>query len=326
MKIYTRKGDDGSTGSGTAAGGRSRTTGSTPTAPSTRPTRLSASRAPCAAPRRPRSPPTSSTSSAICSSPAPNSPRRPRRPAASRTASAGSRRGDGRRPRAGHRPLHGPGRAAAEVRDPRRHPALGAPSTSHARSCAGPNAGSQPSPRTISSRRAPSSPTSTAPPTSSTRWRASPTSPTRSCSRAAGEAEPLRRRPPALRAIARPSTVDGHELIVDEPPEDGGADDGHAPDELLAASLASCTATTIEMYADRKEWDIDGSRGRRSTSRAPRRSATRRTSTSRCTSRTGSTTSSASRLLVIAGKCPVHRMLVDGADVETTSRPRAAEA
>ena len=34
-------------------------------------------------------------------------------------------RGDGRRDRGADRPLHGPGRAAAQVRDPRRHPALG---------------------------------------------------------------------------------------------------------------------------------------------------------------------------------------------------------
>ena len=34
--------------------------------------------------------------------------------------------GHGRRARGGHRPLHGPGRPAAAVRDPRRHPAFGA--------------------------------------------------------------------------------------------------------------------------------------------------------------------------------------------------------
>src|SRR5258705_12033964 len=47
-----------------------------------------------------------------------------------------------------------------------------------------------------------------------------------------------------------------HRLIVDEPEEKGGTDHGPAPSELLAASLASCTAITIEMYADRKEWGL----------------------------------------------------------------------
>src|SRR5882757_11179651 len=47
-----------------------------------------------------------------------------------------------------------------------------------------------------------------------------------------------------------------HRLIVDEPEDNGGGDQGPTPTELLAASLASCTAITIEMYADRKEWDL----------------------------------------------------------------------
>jgi putative redox protein len=47
-----------------------------------------------------------------------------------------------------------------------------------------------------------------------------------------------------------------HRLIGDEPESRGGTDKGPTPTELLAASLASCTAITIEMYADRKEWDL----------------------------------------------------------------------
>ena len=43
---------------------------------------------------------------------------------------------------------------------------------------------------------------------------------------------------------------------ADEPTEHGGDDEGPSPQELLAASLASCTAVTMEMYAKRKGWDI----------------------------------------------------------------------
>jgi putative redox protein len=48
----------------------------------------------------------------------------------------------------------------------------------------------------------------------------------------------------------------GHTLVVDEPAERGGTDTGPRPTQLLAASLAGCTAITIEMYAERKEWDV----------------------------------------------------------------------
>jgi putative redox protein len=47
-----------------------------------------------------------------------------------------------------------------------------------------------------------------------------------------------------------------HEMLADEPKDHGGDDTAPNPQELLAASLASCTAITIEMYADRKGWDI----------------------------------------------------------------------
>jgi len=47
-----------------------------------------------------------------------------------------------------------------------------------------------------------------------------------------------------------------HVLTADEPRDTGGDDHGPSPQELLAASLASCSAVTLEMYADRKGWNI----------------------------------------------------------------------
>ena len=47
-----------------------------------------------------------------------------------------------------------------------------------------------------------------------------------------------------------------HRLIVDESEDHGGSNAGPRPTELMAASLATCTAITIEMYAKRKGWEI----------------------------------------------------------------------
>jgi putative redox protein len=48
----------------------------------------------------------------------------------------------------------------------------------------------------------------------------------------------------------------GHAIRVDEPSTAGGADTGPPPTRLVAASLAGCIAVTVEMYAERKGWDV----------------------------------------------------------------------
>jgi putative redox protein len=58
------------------------------------------------------------------------------------------------------------------------------------------------------------------------------------------------------KGLAHSLTAGHHTLIADEPPDKGGSDTGPRPTELLALSLASCTAITVEMYAARKEWDV----------------------------------------------------------------------
>ncbi len=47
-----------------------------------------------------------------------------------------------------------------------------------------------------------------------------------------------------------------HTIVTDEPERLGGSDVGPAPHELLAATLASCVATMIAMYAENRGWDI----------------------------------------------------------------------
>ena len=98
-----------------------------------------------------------------------------------------------------------------------------------------------------------------------------------------------------------------HRLCADEPIESGGEDAGPSPQELLAASLASCTAVTIEMYAARKGWDLRDVEVACEYTPAERGSPTKFTVTLRLPSTL--TDEQVQRLKVIATKCPVHRTL-----------------
>lgn len=51
--------------------------------------------------------------------------------------------------------------------------------------------------------------------------------------------------------------VSGHALLGDEPERNGGGDTGPAPYDFVLAGLGACTAITLRMYADRKQWPLD---------------------------------------------------------------------
>ena len=112
----------------------------------------------------------------------------------------------------------------------------------------------------------------------------------------------------------------GHTIVVDEPASAGGTDTGPSPTRLLAASLAACTAVTIEMYAERKGWDLGAVevdvdvayeghappllRGHPAPARRDR-------------------DEQRERLLAIASKCPVHRALSSETPVTISDRVEA---
>jgi putative redox protein len=110
-----------------------------------------------------------------------------------------------------------------------------------------------------------------------------------------------------------------HALVVDEPADvPGGSDAGPSPTRLLAAGLASCIAITIEMYAKRKGWEIGAVEVEVDVAYegfTPSSFAT----TVRLPP--GLSEERRERLLAIARKCPVHKVIAS----ETPVCDRAEE-
>ena len=112
----------------------------------------------------------------------------------------------------------------------------------------------------------------------------------------------------------------GHTIRIDEPHEGGGTDTGPPPTRLVAASLASCIAVTVEMYAERKGWNVGAVEVEVDVAYegyAPRSFA--------ATLRLPAALSEEQRerLLVIARKCPVHKLLAAETPVLVSGQVKA---
>jgi putative redox protein len=108
--------------------------------------------------------------------------------------------------------------------------------------------------------------------------------------------------------------VDGHHVVSDEPPEKGGNDEGPSPTRLLLASLAACTATTAEMYADRKGWELGSLEVEATRESGNREEPVRYSVEVRIPAPI--TDEQAERIKAIAAKCPVHRALTGEVEIE----------
>lgn len=101
--------------------------------------------------------------------------------------------------------------------------------------------------------------------------------------------------------------IGSHRVVADEPSESGGTDTGPSPEELLAASLASCSAITLEMYARRKGWQVGDVSVSVDYEPAQRGSPTRFQMSVHLPKELPD--EQRERLMQIVAKCPVHRTL-----------------
>ena len=120
-----------------------------------------------------------------------------------------------------------------------------------------------------------------------------------------------------------------HRFIADEPTSYGGDDSGPTPYDLLNAALGTCTAMTIKMYADRKEWPLEGvsvhvTHERNHAEECDHAEAMadgrKLQSLNRAITIRGDELDEEQRakLMAIADKCPVHRTLEGELHIHTT--------
>lgn len=108
-------------------------------------------------------------------------------------------------------------------------------------------------------------------------------------------------------------TTGKHVIWADEPRNNGGQDEGMEPFELLLASLGSCTAITVRMYADRKQWPLDKIRITLKLAQNKDRKITH--IHKRIELKGSLSPEQRARLIEIADRCPVHRALLNPLEI-----------
>ena len=129
--------------------------------------------------------------------------------------------------------------------------------------------------------------------------------------------------------LAETISVRRHILPADEPIEQGGTDTGPNPYDLLCAALGTCTAMTLRLYADQKQWPLER------VSVRLRHAKIHVKDCAECETREGRIdqierhitlegpldATQRTRLMEIADKCPVHRTLHSEIRIRTALEP-----
>jgi len=122
-----------------------------------------------------------------------------------------------------------------------------------------------------------------------------------------------------LEPYATHISMRGHVITGDETIENGGKDKGPTPTELVLSGLASCTTATLKMYADRKKWPLERVNVDIGIHIERNDDGSQVSHITRSIQFEGQLTDEQKeRLMQIAEKCPVHRLLTNEIKIATT--------
>lgn len=118
----------------------------------------------------------------------------------------------------------------------------------------------------------------------------------------------------------------GHSIIGDEPVDAGGRDLGPATFDLLAASLAECTAMTVRWFARQRDWPLEHVEVKVDFRKKSVEGAALDLLEKKVSLRgAGLTGKQRSRLVEIAGQCPVQRLMEGSPVIETKVAPEPGD-
>jgi putative redox protein len=110
----------------------------------------------------------------------------------------------------------------------------------------------------------------------------------------------------------------GHQRLADEPQESGGINAGPNPHQLLLSALGACTTITLRMYAARRGWPLTGLEVAlefNPSGTPPQGGSDIRR---RITLRGELTGEQRERLLDIANRCPIYKVLTGEVRIESS--------
>jgi len=109
-----------------------------------------------------------------------------------------------------------------------------------------------------------------------------------------------------------------HFAVLDEPIKAGGGDTGPTPVEYLLTAIGGCVAMTLRMYAERKDWNLGKIKVIVSQKEELTSSGIRKSLLEEISVENEITEDQRIKLLEIAGKCPVAKMVKGETEIATS--------
>ena len=109
-----------------------------------------------------------------------------------------------------------------------------------------------------------------------------------------------------------------HFAVLDEPIKAGGGDTGPTPVEYLLTAIGGCVAMTLRMYAERKDWNLGEIKVIVSQKEALTSSGIKKSLVEEISFENEITDEQRIKLLEIAGKCPVAKMVKGETEIATS--------